>query len=204
MRCNTNNTRGFTLTELLIVIGIITVLASILMPALSKAREKANAAVCTSNLKQLGEALHMYADNNDGFVATSSVFHEEKSWLGLMKPYYVNPGVLLCREDDEPYVLETLTPQIRASYGYSVDVAWSGRRLSSFRKSSRILAFADSEGPHINNDKMLPPEGGGGLFGMDKQWALGYRHDVNFVALDGHVESRKYIAPDDPVFTEVE
>jgi hypothetical protein len=51
---------------------------------------------------------------------------------------------------------------------------------------------------------MIPPESAKGTLGLDEQWALGYRHDVNFVALDGHVESRKYIAPDDPVFTEAE
>jgi prepilin-type N-terminal cleavage/methylation domain-containing protein/prepilin-type processing-associated H-X9-DG protein len=59
---------GFTLVELLVVIGIIAVLVSLLLPAMNRARESARRTNCMSNLKQIGAAMLMYAQDNQGLV----------------------------------------------------------------------------------------------------------------------------------------
>lgn len=64
--------KGFTLIELLVVIAVIAVLMAILMPALNRAREQGQRAVCLGNVKQLGLAWVMYADNNDDKIVNGN------------------------------------------------------------------------------------------------------------------------------------
>jgi prepilin-type processing-associated H-X9-DG protein/prepilin-type N-terminal cleavage/methylation domain-containing protein len=64
---------GFTLVELLVVIGIIAILISLLLPALNRAREHGRMARCLSNLRQIGQAMNMYTAENRGFIIPGSV-----------------------------------------------------------------------------------------------------------------------------------
>jgi prepilin-type N-terminal cleavage/methylation domain-containing protein len=106
--------RGFTLIELLVVIAIISILASILFPVFAQAREAARKAQCTSNVRQLGMALSLYASDHDGIYpehdrrnpdatyARGGLVVEDWSstpvhnWARSIHPYIKNYQVFVC------------------------------------------------------------------------------------------------------------
>ena len=83
------NKKGFTLIELLVVIAIIAMLSSILLPALSKAREKGRQTVCISNLKEIFLAIEMYKSDNDGYYPICCDFpwpnYPATYWSGVQR-----------------------------------------------------------------------------------------------------------------------
>ncbi len=133
--------RKFTLIELLVVIAIIAILASMLLPALSKARAAAQAAKCVNNLKQFGTLMHMYInDYNDGLpwyeagIVSASLARNATPWFETMLPYvggydkipsdyttsgFKMPGIYFCPSDASPYDFSA-DLKSTGSYGYAV------------------------------------------------------------------------------------
>src|SRR5205085_6331083 len=83
--------RGFTLIELLVIIAIIAILAAILFPVFAQAREKGRQATCTSNNKQIGLAILMYASDYDETFPFAG--NPRVTWHQLVEPY-VKVGVV--------------------------------------------------------------------------------------------------------------
>jgi len=144
----------FTLIELLVVIAIIAILASMLLPALNKARNVAKAAQCTSNLKQMGNMFVMYGDSSNGFIPP---YNSYTSWgrhfvgAGLTKTikigadYYMADRVFACPSLPAPY--NRLGPKGEPfwtdTYGMSTSRT-SYQKGSSISNSSQYPLLFDS------------------------------------------------------------
>ena len=86
-----NDRQRFTLIELMVVIAIIAILASMLLPALSKAREASQKGVCLNNLKQVGILINLYCDDNaEAFPHSLDQVAPQKQWYHYLLPYLGN------------------------------------------------------------------------------------------------------------------
>ena len=150
--------KGFTLVELLVVVGIISVLAALLLPTLVQAQEAARRTVCAANLKNVGLGFTFYADDNGGcFPAAQDPVSLEpyywlwmgRGWRGLVVPYLSGTlAVLYCPSDaTAPQKWES------TSYGYSMALYHSAAQINTMTDKSDT--YANPQPPVVQNTANL-------------------------------------------------
>lgn len=205
---------AFTLIELLVVIAIIAILAAMLLPALSKAKEKAQTTHCLSNLKQMQLCWHLYAlDNNGNLVPnkaqTPDATTEPDSWIaGAAKtddsprniqrsafyPYNSALGIYHCPADKSTVIGRSMLRFRSYSMSYPYMNGEASTPFKIFRKETDIQApgpsmasvLWDEEEESINNGGLYiaPP----GVWKWEDWPASRHNQGCTMSYADGHVE----------------
>ncbi|RYG74143.1 DUF1559 domain-containing protein [bacterium] len=139
---------AFTLIELLVVIAIVAMLAAILFPVFSRARENAHRTSCASNLKQLGQALLQYAQDNDEAFMLGCNRHGG-GWASANAPYVRSTQIYVCPTDASDASNENLPDRI--SYAYNLALPFpangygGGALLAAFSDPTKTVAISEVE-----------------------------------------------------------
>ena len=124
-------TGGFTLVELLVVIGIIAILIAILLPALSRARKASNTTKCLSTLRQMAIGWQMYAQNHNG----RGIPYDQNLgiWMGQMDEWYADINVnRICPEAFDPSHFRNGSGGIASTWGPDPSAIFIGTRMGSY------------------------------------------------------------------------
>jgi prepilin-type N-terminal cleavage/methylation domain-containing protein len=161
--------RAFTLIELLVVVAIIAILAAILFPVFAQAREKARQTSCVSNARQMGVAISMYVQDNEGYPMHSSPSSQSPRtrWPDHIYPYVKNEQMFTC-----PSVSATagLTPAFRkwahnpnliyGGYGYNYQYLGNSRfpfvaADAAILAPAETIAIGDTGGVRRNDNTSI-------------------------------------------------
>ncbi len=208
-----NRRRAFTLIELLVVIVIIAILAALLLPALARAKEKARAVHCMSNLRQIGLALNIYVAEHHTYPAYGGVT-VTNPWarafgdtMAGVRKIYVCPSYRGALNTTNPlafgeiaafsYAYNFFGCSMSSSLGLMGSAPWGmgeiGLAESAVLVPAEMIAFGDGPESRVWGTFFDP------TFGMPEDgvfvsWGPSRRHTggANIVFCDGHVEYGKY------------
>ena len=154
--------RFFTLIELLVVIAIIAFLAAMLMPALQQARDRARAASCMSQIKQVSQAQQFYTDDHDGWILLNdSTLSETAIWARMLagraswsKKKYLEPKMLLC-----PAITNIAPPSSQKDpFGDSLNRNSYGMWMFAYpheRRGDRVRSIGTISGIFESSSKLI-------------------------------------------------
>ncbi|HCU36465.1 MAG TPA: hypothetical protein DGT21_13750 [Armatimonadetes bacterium] len=184
--------RGFTLIELLVVIAIIAILAAILFPVFARAREKARQSSCQSNLKQIGLAWHMYAQDYDEMHLRAHGGEDQRPlWTDAVAPYIKNTQLFICPSERNRVMSGGYDPVQQVTTGYGIYCAHFGQSMGQYNHPAETCIVVDATGFRTHIPVCGLNLSGGSTCADGSVGFVATRHNgmANFLFMDGHVKA---------------
>jgi prepilin-type N-terminal cleavage/methylation domain-containing protein len=196
---------AFTLIELLVVVAIIAVLIALLLPSLTMSREMARSTVCSSQLRHMGSAVYIYAQENTDSFPTFRLTYNPYGWDDWRKQIAMAEAVssrVTCPDNYPDYYHCPSHPEIKTPSNYAYWMSYGCNCHIGLSDSSGYYVAKMTQVNDPTKTVMLfdyIPCGNGGWHGINvwspQQYLLAFRHineiKVNFVLCDGHTDSQK-------------